>query len=84
MPVDLSVIGFDDIELSSYVGLTTVRQPLFDSGYVGGRLLLDALAGPSPIPPTVPLVHQLDLELVERTTTAAPRPGPTGKGGRRG
>jgi LacI family transcriptional regulator len=84
VPEDLSVIGFDDIELSTYVGLTTVRQPLFDSGYVGGRLLLEALAGPTPVPAGPPLVHQLDLELVERTTTAPPRAVATQKRGRRG
>jgi DNA-binding LacI/PurR family transcriptional regulator len=65
VPEDLSVIGFDDIELSSYVGLTTVRQPLFDSGHLGARLLLEALAGDPP-PATS---HQLPLELVERATT---------------
>jgi LacI family transcriptional regulator len=83
VPEDLSVIGFDDIELSSYVGLTTVRQPLFDSGYVGGRLLLEALAGPSPATGAPPPVHRLDLELVERTTTAPPNPTAR-KRGRRG
>lgn len=71
VPDDLSVIGFDDIELSAYVGLTTVRQPLYDSGYLGGRLLLEALAQPAPSS-TEPKVHQLDLQVVERTTTAAP------------
>ena len=45
-PTTCRSIGFDDIELSTYVGLTTVRQPLFDSGYLGGRLLLEALAQP--------------------------------------
>jgi len=82
VPEDLSVIGFDDIELSAYVGLTTVRQPLFDSGYLGGRLLLEALTR-SPAVPSQPLVHELDLELVERSTTAAVpvrrrRPSPAG------
>ena len=48
VPDDLSVIGFDDIELSTYVGLTTVRQPLFESGQLGARLLLAALAGDTP------------------------------------
>jgi LacI family transcriptional regulator len=71
VPDDLSVIGFDDIELSAYVGLTTVRQPLYDSGYLGGRLLLEALARPA-TSSSEPQVHQLDLQLVERTTTAAP------------
>jgi LacI family transcriptional regulator len=83
VPDDLSVIGFDDIELSTYVGLTTVRQPLFDSGYVGGRLLLEALASPAAAPLEPPVVHRLDLEVVERATTAPPRPAAR-KGGRRG
>ena len=37
MPGDLSVIGFDDIELASAIGLTTVRQPLRESGRVGAQ-----------------------------------------------
>jgi DNA-binding LacI/PurR family transcriptional regulator len=67
VPGDLSVVGFDDVEISAYAGLTTVRQPLFDSGHHGARLLLDALQGeglPSPG------VHELDIHLVERSTTA--------------
>ena len=49
MPEQLSVIGFDDIEIASYVGLTTVRQRLFESGRRGAELLLQALAGePAP------------------------------------
>ena len=34
-PTTSRSIGFDDIELSAYVGLTTVRQPLFESGRLG-------------------------------------------------
>ena len=45
VPGQLSVIGFDDIEIASYVGLTTVRQPLFESGRRGAELLLRALGG---------------------------------------
>jgi Transcriptional regulators len=69
VPEELSVIGFDDIEISSYVGLTTVRQPLFESGRRGAELLLGALAGQ---PPPV-RVETLPLELVVRGTTRAPR-----------
>ena len=69
VPEDLSVIGFDDIELSAYVGLTTVRQPLFDSGFLGARLLLDALES-NDLP--VADEHELPLELVARATTAPP------------
>ena len=69
-PADLSVVGFDDIEVSAYAGLTTVRQPLFESGRLGARALLDALAGES-LP--TPVEHVLPVELVERTTTSRPR-----------
>lgn len=73
VPDELSVIGFDDIELSAYVGLTTVRQPLFESGRLATALLLEALSGDAA--PTAH-VHELPLEVVARTTTG-PRPGST-------
>jgi LacI family transcriptional regulator len=75
VPRDLSVVGFDDIEISAYAGLTTVRQPLFDSGYLGARYLLDALEGRSR---GVAAEHHLKLELVERSTTAPPGRGTRG------
>ena len=40
VPDDLSVVGYDDIEVADYVGLTTVRQQLFESGRRGAELLL--------------------------------------------
>ena len=75
VPDALSVVGFDDIEISAYAGLTTVRQPLFESGRLGTRLLLDALNGDGTSPADI-RVHELPLELVERETTGpAPRRG---------
>ncbi len=71
VPKDLSVIGFDDIELSTYVGLTTVRQPLRESGQLGARLLLEAVSGEA----LAPIEHLLPLTLVERSTTAAAERG---------
>jgi DNA-binding LacI/PurR family transcriptional regulator len=65
VPGRLSVIGFDDIEVAGYVGLTTVRQPLLESGRRGAKLLLDALAGRT----VAPLQELLPLELVVRGTT---------------
>jgi DNA-binding LacI/PurR family transcriptional regulator len=65
VPRQLSVIGFDDIEIASYVGLTTVRQPLFESGRRGAELLLSALSGHA-LPAHS---EQLPLELVVRRTT---------------
>jgi LacI family transcriptional regulator len=69
VPGDVSVVGFDDVEVSGYSGLTTVRQPLFESGKVAARILLEAL-GDGRVPE--PREHRLGLELVERSTTAPP------------
>ncbi|HEX2907746.1 MAG TPA: substrate-binding domain-containing protein [Phototrophicaceae bacterium] len=65
VPEDLSVIGFDDVQLSRYIGLTTVRQHLEQSGYLGMQLLLDLLIKSSSVvsrklPP---------LEVIVRGTT---------------
>lgn len=68
VPADLSVIGFDDLEIAAYLGLTTVRQPLHRSGVRGAELLLPALdrgtLGPSE--------EVLPLELAIRRTTGPP------------
>ena len=65
VPSELSVIGFDDVEVAALVGLTTVRQPLVESGRRGAKLLLDELAQR----PVDPLRELLPLELIVRTTT---------------
>jgi DNA-binding LacI/PurR family transcriptional regulator len=75
VPGDLSVIGFDDIEVSGYVGLTTVRQPLYESGRKAAKLLLEALGANGP---TQPATHKLDLQLIVRSTTAPPNGGTDG------
>jgi DNA-binding LacI/PurR family transcriptional regulator len=69
VPNELSVVGFDDIGISAYVGLTTIRQPLFERGRRGGELLLQMLAGAGQ---QLGEQHteQLPLELVIRATTA--------------
>jgi LacI family transcriptional regulator len=66
VPEDVSVIGFDDVEVAEPLGLTTIRQPLHESGRLGTELLLAALDGDLP----APVAHHLDLELVVRRTTA--------------
>jgi DNA-binding LacI/PurR family transcriptional regulator len=69
VPEELSVVGFDDVEVSAYIGLTTVHQPLFESGRRGAELLLRMLAGDEPVEPHV---EQLEIDVVVRTTTAVP------------
>jgi DNA-binding LacI/PurR family transcriptional regulator len=65
VPEDISVIGFDDVQLSCYISLTTVRQHLEQSGYLGMQLLLDMLMTPENVAP-----RQLPpLELIVRGTT---------------
>jgi DNA-binding LacI/PurR family transcriptional regulator len=72
VPEELSVVGFDDVDVAAYVGLTTVRQPLFESGRRGGELLLRALAGR----PLAAHSEQLPLELVVRSTTGPAQRSP--------
>ena len=58
------MIGFDDIEIAEPLGLTTVRQPLRQSGARGADLLLAEIAG------AATAVEELDtLTVVERRTT---------------
>jgi DNA-binding LacI/PurR family transcriptional regulator len=72
VPEQLSVIGYDDIDVAEIVGLTTVRQPLYRSGQRGMQLLLDGLRDRS----VEPTREVLPLELVVRGTTGPP-PGAT-------
>lgn len=68
IPQDLSIIGYDDIEVADILELTTMRQLLFKSGQRGVELLLETLANPQ----TKPVCEILPTELVVRSTTAPP------------
>ena len=46
VPEDLSVVGYDDIEMAAVAGLTTLRQPLYESGRLGMGLLLHLVHDP--------------------------------------
>jgi DNA-binding LacI/PurR family transcriptional regulator len=69
VPGDLSVIGFDDIELADAIGLTTVRQPLRESGRLGAQLLLRVLQGNGAGTQT----RLPDLAVVDRRTVGRAR-----------
>jgi DNA-binding LacI/PurR family transcriptional regulator len=71
IPEGLSVVGYDDIEIASYVGLTTVRQHLYESGRLGAEMLLSEVQSRSIEPPSI----VLKPELVVRGTTAPPKEG---------
>jgi DNA-binding LacI/PurR family transcriptional regulator len=71
VPEDLSVVGYDDIEVADYVGLTTVRQQLFESGRLGAEMLLAEVRSRSTTPPSI----VLPPDVVVRGTTAPPKEG---------
>ena len=64
MPEDLAIVGFDDLDVAAHVGLTTVHQPLTESGRVAVELLLERIADPSRSVRTV----RLPVTVVERET----------------
>lgn len=72
VPVDLSVVGFDDLPVSALTDppLTTVHQPVGRKGAEAARLLLDAISGDAS--PTDRHVV-LETRLVLRASTAEPR-----------
>lgn len=83
VPRQLSVIGFDDIQQAALLGLSTVRQPLEDSGAQAAERLCALLRGE----PVRPRRQVLDVQIVQRATTGRPaarRPRPPGAAAERG
>lgn len=66
IPGQLSIVGYDDIMLSSYVSppLTTIAQDKFQMGFVAAKMLVNTLEGKEE-----PHVVTLDTELKIRETT---------------
>jgi LacI family transcriptional regulator len=46
VPDDVALVGFDDIRASAYVGLTTLRQPMYEMGRVAIEKLLQRMEAP--------------------------------------
>jgi DNA-binding LacI/PurR family transcriptional regulator len=66
VPHDVSIIGFDDIPLASYFDppLTTLRQPMQESGKQAARLLVETIQNPGRPPEQV----SIQAHLVERAS----------------
>ena len=45
IPDDMAIVGFDDIELSEYLGLTTLHQPMFEMGTLAANRLTSKISG---------------------------------------
>ncbi|AVX23411.1 LacI family DNA-binding transcriptional regulator [Pseudomonas syringae] len=71
VPQDLSVIGFDDIQMSRYVypALTTVGQSIMQLGETAAEMLLSRITTPHGLPAEKRLVTP---SVVVRESTAAP------------
>jgi len=70
VPTDISVIGFDDIQLADHMNppLTTVRQDKAGLGAAAGSAIARLVGGEQPSGPVV-----LPVELVERGSSAGPQ-----------
>jgi DNA-binding LacI/PurR family transcriptional regulator len=77
VPDELSVLGFDDVEAAEYTGLTTIAQPLEESGALGAELLLRRMSGEAVEP------RELPLALVDRGSTAPFHRRSAGEGNQR-
>jgi len=67
VPQDLSVVGFDDIPDAAAADppLTTISQPIVEKGRLAAKLIFEAGR---------PRTEILEVKLVERASTARPRP----------
>ncbi len=65
VPQDLAILGFDDLDVADYVGLSTIHQSLDESGRLAVEILLSRIKDPDR-----PIRHvRLPLKLIERQTT---------------
>ncbi|MDB0005640.1 LacI family transcriptional regulator [Ilumatobacteraceae bacterium] len=70
VPDELSIIGVDDHEMASVIGLTTVAQDVTSHGAAAARLLINRLASDE----TGPIEHVChEVRLITRDTTATAR-----------
>lgn len=71
VPKDFSIVGFDDIEIASYMSpsLTTVHQPMSKIGEKSAQLLFDLIN--KKIKP--PIHEFLDVDLIVRQSTSKPK-----------
>lgn len=67
VPDDVSVIGFDDIEVAELLELSTIQQPMQQLGELGVSKLMEIMKKPQQLPELI----RLNTTLIERRTTKA-------------
>jgi LacI family transcriptional regulator, galactose operon repressor len=65
VPADCAVVGYDDADLAEPLGLTTIHQPLEESGQIATEILLEQLDDPR----RSTRQTTLSVRLIERDTT---------------
>ena len=66
IPEEISVIGFDDIELAGYLALTTMQQPMYEMGILAIERIMENIEGKQSRPRHI----RLETRLVQRESTA--------------
>jgi LacI family transcriptional regulator len=69
IPEDLSLIGFDGVELSEILDFSTIQQPMQYMGELGVAKMMELLDNEGKTPKLV----RLDTRLLERHSTTAPK-----------
>jgi LacI family transcriptional regulator, repressor for deo operon, udp, cdd, tsx, nupC, and nupG len=75
IPEELSIVGFDDHDVSEYVGLTTIRQDVGGQGERAAQLLLERLAATPEELAAEPRHLVQPTRLVVRRTSGPPPAG---------
>jgi DNA-binding LacI/PurR family transcriptional regulator len=65
VPDDLSVIGYDGIEISELLEISTIQQPMQQMGQLGMHKLMELIENPQQPPELI----RLSTKLIERRTT---------------
>jgi len=78
IPDDISVIGFDDLEIAAYYHppLTTIHQPIYNLGHMSATMLFELIQGQEYIQS-----ETLEPALIIRCSTARAQDQSTKKGG---
>ncbi|NQT27232.1 LacI family DNA-binding transcriptional regulator [candidate division KSB1 bacterium] len=71
IPEDVSIVGFDDIEMAEYLSLSTMHQPLFEMGQTAIQRLIDRMNDSE-----LPVIRQrFHTKLVIRKSCGSQVPG---------
>lgn len=71
VPEDISVVGFDDIEIAKYIepALTTIAQDKEKIGQQAGLLAIESITNPEQLP----IKKIIPVQLIKRATTGKPK-----------